>query len=76
MIRVLVCLLMFGLGVQALGGGTIAVIVSGAVSLYLNHLWKDQHRIEARNRHREQVVTDEQLHLDVMHRRREEGRLP
>jgi uncharacterized membrane protein YfcA len=70
MIRVLVCLLMFGLGVQALGGGAVAVIVSGAVSLWINREWK---RVNAED-HRRQIIADEQLRLDVMHRRREEGR--
>jgi hypothetical protein len=72
MIRVLACLLMFGLGVQALGGGAVAVIVSGAISLWINREWK---RVNAED-HRRQIVADEQLRLDVMHRRREEGRLP
>jgi hypothetical protein len=72
MIRVLVCLLMFGLGAQALGGGAIGVIVSGAIALWINRTWK---RVNAED-HRRQVVADEQLRLDVMHRRHEEGREP
>jgi hypothetical protein len=76
MIRVLSCLLLFGLGAQALGGGAFGVIVSGAIALGANYLWKKQDRDERTRRHREQIVADEQLRLDVLHRREQEGRLP
>lgn len=72
MIRVLVCLLMFGLGAEALGGGPVALIISGAVSLWINWKWKQVNAEE----HQRRVVADEQLRLDVMHRRQREGREP
>lgn len=72
MTRVLVCLLLFGLGAQALGGGPIALIISGAIALYVSWRWK---QVKAEE-HRRQVVADEQLRLDVLHRREREGRTP
>lgn len=67
MIRVLVCLLMFGLGAQALGGGTFGVIVSGAIALAINWKWKQVNAQERRQR----VIDDEQLRLEVRERRRQ-----
>lgn len=75
-IRIVVCAWVFGYGSYAIGHGALGLILAGAVALFLNNLWKDQHRIEAARRHREQVVADEQLRLDVMHRRQQEGREP
>lgn len=65
MIRVLICLLLFGLGAQALGGGAFGVIVSGAISLWINWKWKQVNAEE----HRRQVIADEQTRLEVRERR-------
>ncbi len=72
MIRVLTLVLLFGLGVEALGGGPVGVIISGTISLFLNFQWK---RVDAEN-HRRSVVADEQLRMDVRARRKDEGRQP
>lgn len=65
MIRVLVCLLMFGLGAQALGGGAFGVILSGAIALAINWKWKQVKEGERRQR----VIDDEDLRLQVRERR-------
>ena len=75
-VRIVVCAWVFGYGSYAIGHGALGFVVAGVVALFINRLWRDQHRIEAATRHREEVVADEQLRLDVMHRREKEGRLP
>ena len=76
LIRILSCLLLFGLGAQALGGGAIGVIGSGIVALATNRVWRWQEEDDRRRQHERSVVADEQLRLDVLHRREQEGRLP
>lgn len=75
-IRIVVCLWVFAYGGYALGGSAIALIVAGVLALLINNYWKDQQRVRAQRRHRENVIADEQLRLDVLHRREQEGRLP
>lgn len=65
MVRTFVCLWLFGVGAEALGGGAFGVVVSGAVALYVNKLWHDQKREELQTRHRKQVEADERLRLWV-----------
>jgi O-antigen/teichoic acid export membrane protein len=65
LIRILVCLGLFGVGAQALGGGTVGVFVSGAVALAVNHLWRQQQHAE----YRQSVIEDEDLRLEVRERR-------
>lgn len=69
MIRVLSCLLLFGVGAQALGSGTFGVIVSGIVALAANHAWKLQQQAERAAQHRQKVIADEDLRLKVRERR-------
>lgn len=69
MIRIFSCLLLFGVGAQALGGGTFGVIVSGIVALTANHAWKRQQQVERAAQHRQSVIADEDLRLEVRERR-------
>jgi hypothetical protein len=69
MIRVLSCLLLFDVGAQALGGGAFGVIVSGIVALAANRAWKRQQQAERAARHRQSVIADEDLRLEVRERR-------
>jgi hypothetical protein len=68
LLRILACLLLFGLGAEALGGGTLGVIGSAIVALAINRYWKAQQHADARQRHREDVIADEQLRLAVRER--------
>lgn len=63
--RVLSCLLLFGLGAEALGGGAVGVIGSAVVALGINHVWREQQHTDARRRHAEDVIADEELRLAV-----------
>jgi hypothetical protein len=65
MTRVLCCLLLFGLGAEALGGGAVGVILSGGISLWLNHRWKEQERRDRLRVHRERIIDDERVRLQV-----------
>jgi hypothetical protein len=69
MIRVLSLLLLFGIGAQALGGGTFGVVVSGAIALAANHAWKKQDRQQRLAAHAEEVERDEALRLHVREQR-------
>jgi hypothetical protein len=72
--RICSCLLLWGIGAQALGGGTVGVVLSALVALGANHAWKAQHRADARREHARDVIADEQLRAEVRERRRGEGR--
>jgi hypothetical protein len=78
LLRILSCMLLFGMGAEALHGlgEGAAVIVSGIVAIGINRVWKAQQHADARQQHREDVIADEQLRLEVRHRRRDEGRQP
>lgn len=76
LIRIVVCLWVFGYGDYALGGGLVGIALAGITALVVNHLWHEQEREQARRRHEQNAVADEQLRLDVLHRREQEGRLP
>jgi hypothetical protein len=65
LVRILSCLLLFGIGSEALGGGGVGVIVSGVVALAANHLWKAQQHADARRQHAADVIADENLRADV-----------
>ncbi len=74
LVRILSCLLLFGLGAEALGGGAFGVTASAVVAFGANYLWREQQRSDRLRLHREDVIADEQLRLDVRERRRDEGR--
>jgi len=57
-VRILSCLLLFGIGAEALGGGDVGVILSGIVALAINRAWKAQ-------QHAADVIADENLRADV-----------
>lgn len=76
LIRICSCLLLFGLGAQALAGGTLGVLGSAIIAFAANRAWRRQEQDERRRQHERDVVADEQLRLDVRHRREREGRLP
>jgi hypothetical protein len=63
--RNLACLLLFGVGAQALGGGAVGVIGSAIVALAANRAWKAQQHADARARHAADVIADERLRADV-----------
>lgn len=71
MIRVFSCLLMFGWGAEALGGGTVAVILSGIVAIGMNSLWKREAALDRARQHRRTVIEDENLRLAVRERKAE-----
>jgi hypothetical protein len=65
LVRILSCLLLFGIGAEALGGGDVGVILSAIVALAINRVWRQQQHLDARRRHQEDVVADENLRADV-----------
>jgi hypothetical protein len=65
LVRILSCLLLFGIGAEALGGGDVGVILSAIVALAINRAWKAQQHVDARRQHQEDVVADENLRADV-----------
>jgi hypothetical protein len=67
--RILACLLLFGLGAQALGGGAIGVLVSALVSLAANRAWRIAQEADRRAAHRTQIMEDEELRLQIRDRR-------
>ena len=69
LVRIMSCLLLFGMGAQTLGGGAVGVIGSAIVALGANHLWREQQRADATRVHREAVEADEELRLAVRERR-------
>ena len=69
MIRIFSCLLIFGLGAQALGGGAFGVLASGAIALATNHLWENRDRQQRLQVHTEEVERDEALRLHVREQR-------
>jgi len=76
LVRILSCLILFGIGAEALGGGDVGLIVSGLVALAISRAWRNQQRADARQQHAQDVIADEQLRLEVRERRRDEGRHP
>ncbi|MHB1538693.1 MAG: hypothetical protein ACYCUM_13675 [Solirubrobacteraceae bacterium] len=75
--RIVFCLLLFGLGCEALHGlgEGVAVVLSGIVALAGNYLWREQQRKQLAREHREQVEADTETRiataqrvLDVMSR--------
>ncbi len=67
--RVFCCLILFGWGAEALGGGAVGVGISGAIALGASYLWREQQRQQRAQRHREAVIADEDLRLEVRERR-------
>ncbi len=67
--RLLCCYLLFGIGVEALGGGTLGLIGSAIVALWINRAWRTQQHADARREHREDVEADEALRLHVREQR-------
>jgi hypothetical protein len=65
LVRILSCLILFGIGAEALGGGDVGVILSAIVALAINRVWRQQQHLDARRRHQEDVVADENLRADV-----------
>jgi len=65
LVRILSCLILFGIGAQALGGGDVGVILSAIVALAINRVWKSQQHADARRQHQEDVIADEHLRADV-----------
>jgi O-antigen/teichoic acid export membrane protein len=43
-IRILACLLLFGLGAEALGGAAVGVILSALIAIFVNAYWREQQR--------------------------------
>jgi hypothetical protein len=70
LVRIGSCLLLWGIGAQALGGGPVGVVVSAVVAFSVNRLWRLQQAADRRAA----IVADEQLRLEVRERRRDEGR--
>ncbi len=67
--RLLSCYFLFGVGAEALGGGDLGIIGSAVVAIGINHVWREQQRVEARRAHREDVEADERLRLHVREQR-------
>lgn len=66
--RILSCLVLFGIGADALGGGDVGVIGSAIVALAIDRVWKAQQHADARRQHQEDVVADEELRAQVRER--------
>lgn len=71
LVRILSCLLLWGVGAEALGGGAFGVIVSAVVAFAANRAWRLQQAADRRAA----IVADEQLRAEVRERRRDEGRV-
>ncbi len=65
LVRILSCLILFGIGAEALGRGDVGVIGSAIVALAANRAWKAQQHADARARHAADVIADERLRADV-----------
>jgi hypothetical protein len=65
LLRTFSCLMIFGWGAQALGGGGVGVILSAIVALAANHLWRQGQQQRHIREHREYVIADEELRLHV-----------
>jgi hypothetical protein len=74
--RILSCLLLFGLGCEALHplGEGAAVLASGVVALAINRAWRAQRHTDARRQHAQDVIADEELRLAVRDRHRDHPR--
>jgi predicted PurR-regulated permease PerM len=59
--RILACLLLFGLGAEALGGGVVGVILSALIAIFINAYWREQQRQRFAREHAEAVDRDEAL---------------
>lgn len=76
LVRLLCVFWVFGYGAYALGGGAVGVIVAAIVALGVNYLWREQQRQRFAREHRDAVIADEDLRLEVRQRRADEGRTP
>jgi hypothetical protein len=58
LLRILSCLILFGMGAEALHGlgEGAAVILSGIIAIGIDRVWKAQQHADARQQHREDVV--------------------
>jgi hypothetical protein len=65
LVRILSCLLLFGIGAEALGGGDVGLIGSAIVAFAINRAWRSQQREQARQQHRRDVIADEELRRQV-----------
>lgn len=74
LVRILACAWVFGYGSFALGHGALGLVAAAIVALFINAYWKNQQHETSLRQHREDVIADEQLRLDVQHRREREGR--
>ncbi len=65
--RGVVLWLLFLLGIGALAGlGVVpAVVISGAISLALNHVWRGQQQARLDKRHWEAIAEDERVRMAV-----------
>jgi O-antigen/teichoic acid export membrane protein len=59
--RILACLLLFGLGAEALGGGVVGVIFSALIAIFVNAYWRELQRRRFVREHVEAVDRDEAL---------------
>jgi Flp pilus assembly protein TadB len=59
--RILACLLLFGLGAEALGGAAVGVILSALIAIFINAYWREQRRQRFAREHAEAVDRDEAL---------------
>jgi predicted PurR-regulated permease PerM len=59
--RILACLLLFGLGAEALGGGAVGVILSALIAIFINAYWRELQRRRFAREHAEAVDRDEAL---------------
>jgi hypothetical protein len=74
-VRICCCLLLFGVGAEALGGGDVGLIGSAIVAFAVNRVWREQQREQARAEHRRDVIADEELRADVRERRAQAERV-
>lgn len=71
LLRLLCCFWVFGYGAYALSGlgDGPAVVIAALVALGINHVWREQQRERFAREHREAVIADEELRLEVRERR-------
>lgn len=65
--RILTCMFIFGwLAYQLQGAGEgFATITAGTIALTINWLWRTEEHTHQARTHRENVLRDEQLRLDI-----------
>ncbi len=68
LLRLLAVFWVFGWGAYALGGGFVGVAAAAVVAIAINRLWRFQQNEDRLREHREQVIADEELKLEVRER--------